>query len=266
MSFLGMLFEENDGFTDSELVCTVQEIEGENFVSSDTDSQLLQDVEEVEQNELEWGSVSDSQLFRDVHDLEEKYEQQCWGPVTNSQLLQDVKLIESSLNELLDSSQPDLSSRSIASYQGPGLPMPTMNNTVVYMPKVKKTQCKVTFDLGYGCDFNKDDGNSPAATVTQKPASAGQCSKTVLQKSQVASSQRIYHKPHLESDMNKLGCKKFTPETDKKIHWVLNMFHQWREYRNKCPDLIHIWADLDHVSYLQKSTLSYGLCHFITEI
>ncbi len=44
------------------------------------------------------------------------------------------------------------------------------------------------------------------------------------------------------------------------------MYHDWRIARNKCPDLICIWADLDDVSTLEKNTLSYGLCYFITEI
>ncbi len=66
--------------------------------------------------------------------------------------------------------------------------------------------------------------------------------------------------------MEKMGIKKFAAETDKKIRWVLNMYHDWRIARNKCPNLICIWADLDDISTLEKNTLSYGLCCFITEI
>ncbi len=44
------------------------------------------------------------------------------------------------------------------------------------------------------------------------------------------------------------------------------MFHQWQIDRNKRPDLIQIWADLDDLSILEKSTLSYTLCCLITEI
>ena len=44
------------------------------------------------------------------------------------------------------------------------------------------------------------------------------------------------------------------------------MYHNWHVNRNKRPDLIRIQADLDDVSTLDKSNLSYGLYHFITEI
>ena len=66
--------------------------------------------------------------------------------------------------------------------------------------------------------------------------------------------------------MELLAHKKFAPETEKKIHWVTNMYHQWWIERNKNPELLHIFADLVDIASLTKRTLLYGLCHFITEI
>ena len=139
--------------------------------------------------------------------------------------------------------------------------MPTLQNDVVYIPKVDKMQCKLLFDLKFSI---ATDNEQPCQNVSLPPKSAESvCAddkKCLTQKS------RMYHEPPLETDIDSLGWKKFARETDKKIRWVLKMYHQWREERNKHPDLIHIWADLDHVACLQKSTLCYGLCRFITEI
>ena len=66
--------------------------------------------------------------------------------------------------------------------------------------------------------------------------------------------------------MESLAHKKFSPETHKKMRWVTKMYHQWRVDRNKNPEFLHIFADLDDISTLNKSFLSYGLCWFITEV
>ncbi len=44
------------------------------------------------------------------------------------------------------------------------------------------------------------------------------------------------------------------------------MYHQWKVNRNKNPELVHIFADLDNMSSLNKTGLVYGLCRFITEV
>ncbi len=145
-------------------------------------------------------------------------------------------LIKSNLNHLLESSAlVPVTPHPLNQYQGPSIPMPTLQNDVVYIPKVDKMQCKLLFDLKFSI---ATDNEQPCQNVSLPPKSAESvCAddkKCLTQKS------RMYHEPPLETDIDSLGWKKFARETDKKIRWVLKMYHQWREERNKHPDLIHI--------------------------
>ena len=44
------------------------------------------------------------------------------------------------------------------------------------------------------------------------------------------------------------------------------MYHSWHVSRNKQLDLIPITVDLDNPENIDKRTLSFAVCHFITEI
>ncbi len=127
-------------------------------------------------------------------------------------------------------------------------------------------QCKPVFDLGFTLPLD-DDNNDTVSSVSHQQTSAPLPKKIHNMRNQSLSN-------HLESTIipemkckwNHWLTKTFAPETEKKIHWVTNMYHQRQINRNTKPDFIHIFADLDSIASLNKTSLSHGLCHFITEI
>ncbi len=133
-----------DEISDRQLVNAVEQVEHENFLSGLTDLELVQAVEEIESH-FDWGSVTDYELLQDVHDLE--FQEQHWSSdVSDLQLLQEVILIESSLNHLLESSAPvPVTPHLLNQYQGSSVPMPTLRNDVVYIPKW--TRCNANHHL-----------------------------------------------------------------------------------------------------------------------
>ena len=122
-----------DEISDRQLVDAVEQVEYENFLSGLADLELVQVVEEIESH-FDWGSVTDYELLWYVHDLE--FQEQHWSSdVSNSQLLQEVTLIKSSLNHVSESSAPvPVTPHPWNQYQGSGVPMPTLQNDVVYIP------------------------------------------------------------------------------------------------------------------------------------
>ena len=183
------------------------------------------------------------------------------------EVLQDVTIIESSLNGLLERNVPNSPPRSLDSYQGPCVPMPSFRNELCVVSQPPPEKCKPVFELGFFVE-SSDDESAAGATMTTTSVSSDKssCDKVLNQEKVSKKPTRTYHHPREESQMESLANKKFSPETQKKIHWVLNMYHQWRTEHNKSLDLIHIFTDLDKLSTIEKSTLSYGLCQFITEV
>ena len=75
-----------------------------------------------------------------------------------------------------------------------------------------------------------------------------------------------YSAPLPVDALDRLTKKTFAPETDKKINWVVNMFSEWRQYRNSIPSMEFIYADLDDVCTLTVGNLCFAMTRFITEV
>ena len=63
-----------------------------------------------------------------------------------------------------------------------------------------------------------------------------------------------------------MSRKTFAPETSKKISWVVNMYNQWREYRNNLPQLEYIFCDLENIPSVNAQDLCFAMTCFITEV
>lgn len=77
---------------------------------------------------------------------------------------------------------------------------------------------------------------------------------------------RSFAAPTKDQDLVKLSCKQFAQETDKKIRWVLNMFAEWKKYRNNIPGYDCIELDLVNVQTITKPNLVYALTRFLAEV
>ncbi len=53
---------------------------------------------------------------------------------------------------------------------------------------------------------------------------------------------------------------------DKKLRWAVNMYESWRDQRNRVPDYCPITASLSDMSTVNKTNLSYGMVHFLSEV
>ena len=69
-----------------------------------------------------------------------------------------------------------------------------------------------------------------------------------------------------DDDLKDLGHKNFSPETMKKVRWMLNMFHDWRQFRESQPNLENIYCDMDDVHTISKKSVNVAICKFITEV
>ena len=52
----------------------------------------------------------------------------------------------------------------------------------------------------------------------------------------------------------------------KKISWVVNMYTDWKEYRNSLGNVSDIHCDLYDVSTINEYSLKFALCRFLTEV
>ena len=66
--------------------------------------------------------------------------------------------------------------------------------------------------------------------------------------------------------MLSLTRKSFSDETTKKVHWVKQMFNDWKEFRCNSAHLESVDCDIDHPELLSKEVLSKAVCKFITEV
>ena len=67
-------------------------------------------------------------------------------------------------------------------------------------------------------------------------------------------------------DLLDLGHKNFAPETMKKVHWVLNMYRDWRNFRASQPHLQDIYCNMDDENTITKDSVNVAICKFITEV
>ena len=77
---------------------------------------------------------------------------------------------------------------------------------------------------------------------------------------------REYHEPLDTASLQRLACKNFAEETMKKISWVVNMYTDWKEYRNSLGNVSDIHCDLYDVSTINEYSLKFALCRFLTEV
>ena len=65
-----------------------------------------------------------------------------------------------------------------------------------------------------------------------------------------------------------MGRKHFTDNTEQKVNWAAQMYHDWRNFRlmNGCTDLRVVSTDINSLSKLDKVSLSYSLSNFIMEV
>ena len=80
------------------------------------------------------------------------------------------------------------------------------------------------------------------------------------------STARLYNVPLDENTLEDLTHKNFAPETMKKIRWVTKMYREWRNYRNRNPQLENIECDLDDQSTFSEQSLIFAVSHFVTEV
>ena len=82
----------------------------------------------------------------------------------------------------------------------------------------------------------------------------------------VGSTQRSYYSPLPSHKMEELSHKKFSPETMKKINWVVKMYREWRIYRNSQDLEDKIDCDLDEMATVSEESLIFAVSRFITEV
>ena len=75
-----------------------------------------------------------------------------------------------------------------------------------------------------------------------------------------------YSSPLAVSDLERMSRKTFAPDTMKKINWVVNMYDEWRKYRNGLGSLEYIVCDLHDVGNITKFNLCFALTRFVTEV
>ena len=79
-------------------------------------------------------------------------------------------------------------------------------------------------------------------------------------------SERRYHKPLNDGQLDLYTVKKFSEETNKKIMWVKRMYVNWRTYRNKISTGEMIFMDLDDIKTIDEANLLFAVPRFITKI
>ena len=75
-----------------------------------------------------------------------------------------------------------------------------------------------------------------------------------------------FYNPVLEDELEELTKKQFTLETNKKIKWVVKMFHEWCQAHKSLADRHHVQANLEDPGSLNEDALMYALCRFLTEV
>ena len=78
-------------------------------------------------------------------------------------------------------------------------------------------------------------------------------------------SQRLFHSPMKQEELEKLSHKNFAPETLKKIKWATNMYRDWRNFRH-ANGFERIECDLDNKESITLENLVFALVRFLTEV
>ncbi len=66
-----------------------------------------------------------------------------------------------------------------------------------------------------------------------------------------------------------MGWKRFTENTERKVNWAAQMYHDWHNFRlmgGGVTDPRIISTDIDTLTKLDKVSLSYSLSNFIMEV
>ena len=75
-----------------------------------------------------------------------------------------------------------------------------------------------------------------------------------------------FHVPLDEQSMEKLGRKRFSEETNKKVPWVRRMFKDWKLFRNSDPTLLDVKCDLEDVTSFTREEFINTITRFLTEV
>ncbi len=77
-----------------------------------------------------------------------------------------------------------------------------------------------------------------------------------------------YHPETDQETLDFMSKKRFSANTDRKVTWAANLYHDWHKKRldNILCDLRIKGADIDCLSKLDKTNLSFALSNFINEI
>lgn len=95
---------------------------------------------------------------------------------------------------------------------------------------------------------------------------AGQSVLSVIEHPTARGRSRSFAKPTPNEELLKLSRKQFASETDKKICWVLNMYSEWRKYRNNVPGYDAIELDLTNVATITKANVVFAMTRFLAEV
>ena len=201
MSFLHYLLE--DEIPDWQLLHDVEQLESEYFGYM-SDSQLVQDIEIIEQREQMWSGMSDSQCVHTVENAEEKFFDHF--DISNSQLLSDVSVLE-------QQQQQNSARLPLGYYQGLAKPVPTLCNEAVVLPMTSKTSCQPNFDLGFCFDSSNSDEDT--AVTLKVPEPVPEVKKIVGGK--LRKPVRLFKHPWSDEEMKMMGQKQFAQEMYKKM-------------------------------------------------
>ena len=116
-----------------------------------------------------------------------------------------------------------------------------------------------------GDELNFSSGESIDETVWDKSIGS---SDEVIPDTQISqsSTQCSYHTPLKELQIGDLSRKNFSPETQKKMKWVVGMYTDWRNYRNSSVSLQNVMCDLHDKSTISEDSLNFAIPRFITEV
>ncbi len=157
--------------SDAELAADVEQIEMDNFVEESfqeplSDIECVEVLNSVEDNDLDlWGLDSNSQVLRDVESVEDG---DMSGGVSDQELLQDVQIIE----------QEEYFRRNhgtLGQYQGPQTPLPTFHHSEIVLHSKSRVSCKPNFDFGFLWD--DDDSDQSSAVSSAKNSEDDVCFK-----------------------------------------------------------------------------------------
>ena len=189
MSFLRFLLQD-DHLSDAELLQEAEQCSEQYSEKEISDSQLVKDVEIMEQNS-QWMNIPDSDVLCQAIEVEHSHDElDC--AVCNSECVRAAEDLEAKF---------ECHPVPLGHYQGPAVPVPTLKNSVVVLPRNSTTPDVANFDLGFQLDSDESDCEFKVPDVPPMKKTK-QCE---------------FKEPRSDAAMTKMGQKKFTEESYKKM-------------------------------------------------